>query len=214
MKSLGITGSAALLETLAPFVPDDFVNDLAAGKSGPGRPGGFSPAQLYRASLLALLTPAHSFNLLVRLLPENKTWRTFAHLRNRRAVPTAKMLSDFRSRLGVQGLRRINQHLLAPLLDVVGRFPKTVALIDATDLPAATSAFKKSSRANTPPGTPRWVVAPLKPARAAGSSGIKTHPARMAPAVPGKGPAGPGRLVAGPGPPGRGPVSAPQPPVL
>lgn len=154
MKSLAITGSAALLETLGPFVPDDFINGLVAGKSGPGRPGGFSPAQLSRASLLALLTPAHSFNLLVRLLPENKAWRAFAHLRNRRVVTTAKMLSDFRARLGVQGLRRINQHLLEPLLETTGRFSKTVALIDATDLPAATSALKKVHRQILRPARP------------------------------------------------------------
>jgi hypothetical protein len=143
MKPLAITGSAALLEELSSFVPDDFINSLFPAKRGRGRPREFSPAQLYRVALLALLTPAHSFNLLVQLLPENKAWRSFAHLRNKWAVPDAKMLHNFRDQIGVSRLRQVNGHLLRPLLDRLSCFPKTVALIDATDLPAATSAFKK-----------------------------------------------------------------------
>lgn len=148
MNTLAITGSAALLEELSPFVPDDFINTLFAGKSRRGRPRGFSSAQLYRVALLALLTPAHSFNLLVQLLPENKSWRSFARLRNQWSVPDAKMLHGFRSRMGVAQLREINRHLLQPLLEGLGHFPKSVALMDATDLPAATSAYKKSSPEN------------------------------------------------------------------
>lgn len=144
MKPLAITGSAALLEELSPFVPDDFVNSLFKAKSRRGRPRGFSPAQLYRANLLALLTPAHTFNLLIELLAEHKPWRSFAHLRNRWAVPDAKMLHGFREQLGVAGLRQINRFLLEPLLLGLAVFPKSVALMDATDLPAATSAYKKS----------------------------------------------------------------------
>lgn len=159
MKPLAITGSAALLHELSPFVPDDFINALFADESRRGRPRGFSPAQLYRAALLALLTPTHSFNLLVELLPENKAWRAFAHLRNRGAIPSAKMLHDFRDRMGVQKLRQINRHLLQPLLEGLARFPKSVALIDATDLPAATSAYKKSLLANIPPAMPAWEAA-------------------------------------------------------
>lgn len=144
MKPFAITGSAALLETLSPFVPDDFINSLFAEQSRRGRPREFSPAQLYRVTLLALLTPAHSFNLLVELLPENKSWRSFARLRNRWTIPDAKMLHGFRDRLGVVKLRQINRHLLQPLLTGLANFPKSVALIDSTDLPAATSAYKKS----------------------------------------------------------------------
>jgi hypothetical protein len=144
MKPLAITGSVALLEELSPFVPDDFINALFTAKSRRGRPRGFSPAQLYRVTLLALLTPAHAFNLLVELLAENKSWRSFARLRNRWAVPDAKMLHGFREQMGAGRLRQVNRFLLQPLLEGVARFPQSVALIDATDLPAATSACKKS----------------------------------------------------------------------
>jgi hypothetical protein len=94
--------------------------------------------------LLVLLTPAHSFNLLVELLPEQRAWRRFARLPNRRQVPTASILHEFRGRLGVGPLRRVNQHLLLPLLEGLAPERKTVALIDSTDLPAATSTYKKS----------------------------------------------------------------------
>jgi hypothetical protein len=159
MKPLAITGSAALLNELSPFVPDEFINALFPAESRRGRPREFSYAQLFRVTLLALLTPAHSFNLLVELLPENKAWRSFARLRNQRAIPDAKMLHEFRDRMGVMKLRQINRHLLKPLLEDLDRFPKSVTLIDATDLPAATSAFKKSSPADIRSGTPVWAVA-------------------------------------------------------
>jgi hypothetical protein len=144
MKSLAITGSTALLEELSSFVPDDFINSLFEGEGRRGQPRKFSPAQLYRASLLALLTRAHSFNLLVALLPENKPWRSFAQLRNRWNIPDAKMLHQFRDRMGVMRLRHINHHLLRPLLTGLDCFPKSVAVMDATDLPASTSAYKKN----------------------------------------------------------------------
>jgi hypothetical protein len=159
MKPLSITGSIALLEELSPFVPDEFINTLFTAHGRRGRPRGFSPAQLYRVTLLALLTPAHSFNLLVELLQENKSWRSFARLRNRWAVPDAKMLHEFRGQMGVTRLRQINAHLLKPLLEGLDRFPKSVALIDSTDLPAATSAFKKRSLASIRPNMPVWEAA-------------------------------------------------------
>ena len=159
MKPLSITGSAALLEELSPFIPDEFINGLFPSKCKRGRPREFSSAQLYRVTLLTMLTPAHSFNLVIALLPEHKAWRSFARLRNRWRIPDAKMLHEFRCRMGVMGLRHINQQLLKPLLAGLALFPKSVALIDATDLPAATSAFKKSLPANTRRNTPAWGAA-------------------------------------------------------
>jgi hypothetical protein len=93
---------------------------------------------------LTLLTSAHSFNLLVELLKENRAWRRFAFLSHRHQVPDAKMLHHFRDQLGVQGLRAINSHLLAGLLDSCRPERKTVTIIDSTDLPAATNAYKKT----------------------------------------------------------------------
>lgn len=141
---LPTTGTAALLTQLSVFVPDDFINRLLPPHRGPGRRAGWSSAQLFRLLLLGLLTPAHSFNLLVELWPEQRAWRRFARLPNRQRVPTASILHEFRGRLGAGPLRRVNRHLLLPLLDGLAPACKSVAVIDSTDLPAATSTYKKS----------------------------------------------------------------------
>lgn len=144
MKPLPTTGTAALLGRLSPHIPDDLINSLWPPQSGSGRRRLFSAAQLFRVSLLTLLTPVHSFNLLVQLLPENRSWRSFAHLRNRLQLPDVRMLHEFRARLELAKLRSINRHLLGPLLEGVPSSAKTVALIDSTDLPAATNGYKKT----------------------------------------------------------------------
>jgi hypothetical protein len=146
MNRLPTTGTSGLLERLSPYIPDDLINSLFVSKSGPGRRRRFSAAQLFRVSLLALLTPVHSFNLLLELLPEQRSWRSFARLRNRFSVPDVRMLHEFRARLELWNLRRVNQHLLGPFLEESSKFPKTVALIDSTDLPAATNGYKKTLR--------------------------------------------------------------------
>jgi hypothetical protein len=142
-RDLATTGTTALLEQLSAYVPDDFINELMAPHPGRGRRRHWSPAQLYRLLLLTLLTPAHSFNLMLRLLQEQRSWRKFAHLPNRYRLPAASQLHDFRVAMGVAGMRRVNQFLLEPLLQALASDRKAVGLIDATDLPAATSAYKK-----------------------------------------------------------------------
>src|SRR5580704_1227485 len=68
--TLAATGTATLLQQLSPFVPDGFINDLCRAKPHPGPRSLYGPTQLYRVHLLALLTAAHTFNLLVELLNE------------------------------------------------------------------------------------------------------------------------------------------------
>jgi hypothetical protein len=160
MKSdLPATGTAALLALLHPLVPDDFLNECwPQGRTG-GRRREYSSAQLYRLHLLSLLTPVHSVNLLIKLLPEQRAWRQFAGLRRTTQVPGVRVLYEFRGRVGVAGLRRINAHLLAPLLGSYRGQPGAVGLMDATDLPAACGGFKKK----------HWTI--LRRARRAG----RTH---------------------------------------
>ena len=67
---LPATGTAKLLEVLSRFVPDEFINRLLPGNRRQGRRNYFSAAQLWRVHLLTVLSPAHSFNAVVRLLPE------------------------------------------------------------------------------------------------------------------------------------------------
>jgi hypothetical protein len=178
MKSaLPLTGTVGLLEELSPFVPDDFINQWVGVQRGRGRRRRYASAQLYRLLLLALLTPVHSFNLLVALLAEHRPWRRFAHLANQREIPDATLLHDFRLALGVGGLRAINVHLLRTLLGgsgVLGQ--QTVAIIDATDLPAATHAYKKSLPVGIQPAVLPWGRARSRVDRAVGLSAIRSTP--------------------------------------
>ena len=167
---LATTGTPELLRCVSPYIPDDFINEQwPLGPTG-GRRRAFSAAQLWRTHLLTLLTPAHSMNLVLELLPSEPAWRQFAHLRPHASVPDVRMMHEFRARMGVAGLRRINARLLAPLLASVFARQDTITLIDATDLPAACSGFKKRVREPTPHGAPPWAAVRSKPARAAGSS--------------------------------------------
>ncbi len=147
MNELPQTGTSALLHKLSPYLNDGQINELLPAQCGAGRRRAFSSAQLLRVLLLALLTPAHHFNLLLKLLPENRAWRKFAHLPNQQKLPDAKMLHQFRERLDLIRLRRLNAYLLRPLLEQLDPARKTLAIIDATDLPASANSFKKT----TPP---------------------------------------------------------------
>jgi len=148
MKSqLPPTGTEEFLELLSPFVPDDFLNERWPRFKTGGRRHHLSAAQLWRLHLLVLLTPVHSFNLLIRMLPEQKSWRHFARLRSLALLPDVRMMNAFRDQLGVSGFRQINRHLLEPLVRSLDPALPAVALIDATDLPAACCGFKKKHRA-------------------------------------------------------------------
>ncbi|HWF17746.1 MAG TPA: hypothetical protein VG754_00675 [Verrucomicrobiae bacterium] len=138
-------GTNLLLESVCGYVPDDFIASLCARDFTGGRRHALSAPQLWRVHLLALLTPTHSLNLVVAQLSEQPGWRRFARLR--RVYPTARMLHEFRQQVGIDGLRAINRHLLERLLRRQGLQPQAVALMDATDLPAACSGFKKKFRA-------------------------------------------------------------------
>lgn len=145
-SNLPATGTTELLELLAPFIPDDFINQCWPDRCTGGRRRTYTAAQLYRVHLLSLLSPVHSLNLLVKMLPEQRAWRKFAGLRRQSSVPGVRVLHEFRARVGVAGLRGINQHLLQPLVDPYAWRERSVGLIDATDLPAACVGFKKKHR--------------------------------------------------------------------
>jgi hypothetical protein len=158
MVKLPRVGSSELLERLSPYVPDQLLRRLVPRHNGRGRRPAFCSAQLFRTLLLSALTPAHSFNLLSRTLHDNHAWRRFALLSHRDRVPGARILHEFRQKLPPLIFRQINVHLLLPLLDQMGP-NKSVALIDATDLRAATNAYKKTRPGPTPLIAPHGVVA-------------------------------------------------------
>ncbi len=137
-----MTGTSELLERLSPYVPDDFINERWPSGSTGGRRRAFNAAQLWRTHLLVPLTPVRSINLLVELLKEQRLWRRFAHLAHRHG-PDVRMLHEFRGQVGVGGLRQINQQLVGPLIAPLAQRPDSIAIMDATDLPAACLGFKK-----------------------------------------------------------------------
>jgi hypothetical protein len=139
-----MTGTVELFERLSEFIPDEFINRELACPRFSGQRRSFVPAQLWRTHLLALLTPAQSFNAVVRLLPEQRAWRSFARLSHRQRTPDVRMLHEFRLRAGVTGLRAINDHLVKRLLKLIPADSQTVAIIAATDLPAAAADKKKT----------------------------------------------------------------------
>ena len=149
--ALPTTGTSELLEEISPYIPDEFINEHWPNRATGGRRHVFSAAQLWRVHLLLLLTPTHSNNLLLKLLAEHRSWRRFARLSHRHCVPDVRMLNEFRARLGVSGLRQINRQLLTPLLANTRDRADTIAIIDATDLPAACKGFKKRTRARIRP---------------------------------------------------------------
>src|ERR1019366_7741883 len=57
-----------------------------------GRHCEYIAAQLYRVHWLCLLSPVHSVNLLIKLLPEQRAWRKFAGLRRQSRVPDVRMM--------------------------------------------------------------------------------------------------------------------------
>ena len=136
-------GTIELLTVLSPHIPDDFINQLLPRHRGQGRRSCFSAAQLWRTHLLCPLTGIHSYNSLVRVLPEQKAWRQFARLPNRNRTPDVRMLHEFRCRAGVGVFRAINDALVKRSLPYLRSDQKTVCVIDATDLPAATADKKR-----------------------------------------------------------------------
>jgi hypothetical protein len=163
MKSqLPPTGTEDFLNVLSPFVPDDYLDQHWPRLKTGGRRHGFSASQLWRVHLLALITPVHSFNLLTRMLPEQKAWRRFARLASQEHVPDVRMMTAFREELGVDGLRQVNGQLLEPIIASVEGGPGAAALIDATDLPASCSGFKERAPGSTPPIGRPWARAPAR----------------------------------------------------
>ena len=155
-----MTGTAQLLEQLSPYVPDGFINERwPRGPTG-GRRRVFSTAQLWRTHLLVLLTPAHSINLLVSMLKEQSQWRRFCHLSHRERIPDVRMLHEFRNEVGVDGLRSINEHLLGAVIKPLLERQDSISIIDATDLPAACSRFKKTVLTAAAPVVQQSVTVP------------------------------------------------------
>ena len=83
-------------------------------------------------------------------------------LHHRQRTRDVRMLYEFREHAGAAALRAINEHLVKQLLPFLPAGGQTVAIIDATDLPAAT-AYKKKTVADGPPDEPRSALVRSSP---------------------------------------------------
>lgn len=113
------TGTAELLALVDPFVPDSFINEHWNWRPTRGPHWRFSAAQLWRTHLLTVLTPVHSLNQVLTLLPEQRAWRGFARLSHRQRVPDARMAPPVPPPLG-RGWPAAHQRPVAPSLDPTG----------------------------------------------------------------------------------------------
>ncbi len=84
------------------------------------------------------------------------------------------MMHAFRARVGVAGLRRINQHLLAPLLAAY----RLAAVVGGTDRRHRSARrlcrLQKKAPGDSPPRTPPWAGARSRPGKADASSATRS----------------------------------------
>lgn len=152
-----------LLEKISHHIPDEEINLLFPFKkfNTQGRSRKFKTSQLYRAHILAMLKGIHSFNKLCAEFKTRRAFRDFCLFRNKKFIPTKRMLSEFRDHLKPSGFEKIAQLLTSNFLNVIPLPKIKVAVPDATDMPANCSGFAKKNasvlgNANVQESTQPW----------------------------------------------------------
>ena len=110
-----------ILEKISHHIPDEEINLLFPFKkfNTQGRSRKFKTSQLYRAHLLAMLKGIPSFNKLCAEWKTRRAFRDFCLCRNKKFIPTKRMLSEFRDHLTPSGFGKIAQLLASNFLNVV-----------------------------------------------------------------------------------------------
>jgi hypothetical protein len=136
-----------ILEKIAPHIPDEEINFLFPFRkfNSQGRTRRFQTSQLYRAHILALLKGVSSFNKLCAEFKSRRSFRDFCHLKNKKATPVKRMLSEFGDHLKPSGFEKIAQLILLDFLNIAPLSEITVAIPDATDMPANCNGFAKKN---------------------------------------------------------------------
>ena len=148
------------LGKISHHIPDEEINLLFPFKkfNTQGRSRRFKTSQLYRAHILAMLKGIPSFNKLCTEFKTRRAFRDFCFFRNKKFIPTKRMLSEFRDHLAPSGFGKITQLLASNLLKVVPLPQVKVSIPDATDMPANCRGFTKKNasvleNANVPGST-------------------------------------------------------------
>jgi len=136
-----------VLEKISHYIPDDEIDFLFPFRNFniQGRKRTFKTSQLYRAHILTMLKEVTSFNKLRAEFKSRRSFRDFCHFKNRQSTPTTRILSEFREYLEPSGFRKITQLITAAFFNTVKLPIVTVAVPDATDIPAHCSGFAKKN---------------------------------------------------------------------
>ena len=166
------TGTAQFLTLVDPFVPDDFINQHWNHR--PSR-GPHRSIALHN-SVASTCWPAIAGAFIE---PCSSCYRNNGPGASSPACPIhsgpdVRMLHEFRARSGVSGFRAINHQLRLPWIERAAGWSRAVALIDATDLPAACGGFKKKQRKRIPPIVPPWAGARSRRGKVVGLSATKS----------------------------------------
>ena len=108
-----------------------------------------------------MLKGIHSFNKLCAEFKTRRAFRDFCFFRNKKFIPTKRMLSEFRDHLKPSGFEKIAYLLASNFLNVVPLPEVKVTIPDATDMPANCRGFAKKNasalgNANAQRSIPPW----------------------------------------------------------
>jgi hypothetical protein len=108
-------------EKISHHIPDEEINLLFQFKkfNTQGRSREFKTSQLYRVHILAMLKGIYSFNKLCAEFKTQRAFRDFCLFKNKKVIPTKRMLSEFRDHLKPSGFGKVAQLLASNFLKVV-----------------------------------------------------------------------------------------------
>jgi len=136
-----------VMKKISPYIPDDEIDFLFPFRTIniQGRKRTFKASQLYRAHILTMIKEVTSFNKLSTEFKSRRSFRDFCRFRNKNSTPSTRTLSEFREYIGPSGFRKIAQLVIMAFLNTVKLPIVTVAVPDATDMPARCKGFAKKN---------------------------------------------------------------------
>lgn len=136
-----------ILEKISPHIPDEEIDFLFPYRNfnTQGRSKSFKTSQLYRAHILTLIKGVTSFNKMCSEFKFRRSFRDFCRFKNKNTTPTNRILSEFRGRLKPSGFEEITRLITLTFLNTVKLPLITIAVPDATDMPANCKGFAKKN---------------------------------------------------------------------
>ena len=136
-----------ILEKISPHIPDEEIDFLFPFRkfNTQGHVRQFKTSQLYRAHILTMIKGVTSFNKVSAEFKSRRSFRDFCRIKNKKATPTNRILSEFRDHLKPPGFEKIAQMITLNFLNMVNLPRGKVAIPDATDMPASCHGFAKKN---------------------------------------------------------------------